>query len=102
MRAKWGRLLKNLEEARLRGDHCLLVGDMNKQVGSDHLGVPGNHPEGTPGGHLIRDLVESGNWVMVNSMKEKVEGGPFTRQDPASGRQSCLTSGCAQMDWCRM
>ena len=27
---------------------------------------------------------------MVNAMEEKVEGGPFTRQDPASGRQSCL------------
>ena len=90
VRAKWGRLLKVLEEARLRGDHCLLVGDMNKQVGNDHLGVPGNHPEVTPGGQLIRDLVESGNWVLVNAMEEKVEGGPFTRQDPASGRQSCL------------
>ena len=61
-----------------------------KQVGNDHLGVPGNHPEVTIGGELIRDLVESGNWVMVNAMEEKVEGGPFTRQDPASGRQSCL------------
>ena len=24
VRAKWGRLLKDLEEARLKGDHCLL------------------------------------------------------------------------------
>ena len=71
--------------------HAMLVSYCNcKQVGNDHLGVPGNQPEVTIGGELIRDLVESGNWVMVNAMEEKVEGGPFTRQDPASGRQSCL------------
>ena len=63
---------------------------MNKQVGNDHLGVPGNHPEVSPGGQLVRDLVESREWVLINAMEQKVEGGPFTRADPATGRRSCL------------
>ena len=73
VRAKWGRLLKELEEVRSRGDHCLSVGDMNKRVGNDHLGIPGNHPDVSHGGQLIRDLVESGNWALVNAMEEKVK-----------------------------
>ena len=63
---------------------------MNKHVGNDHLGIPGNHPDVSHGGQLIRDLVESGNWALVNAMEEKVKGGPFTRSDPATGRLSCL------------
>ena len=63
---------------------------MNKQVGNDHLGIPGNHAVVSHGGQLIRDLVESGNWVLLNAMEEKVKGGPFTRSDPATGRLSCL------------
>ena len=55
VRAKWGRLLKELEEVRSRGDHCLLVGDMNKHVGNDHLGIPGNHPDVSHGGRWSAD-----------------------------------------------
>ena len=90
MLARWGRLLKELEAIRARGDHCLLVGDLNKLVGDGSLGIPGNNPEVTAGGQMVRDLVESGNWVLINSMEEVVQGGPYTRQDPATGRGSCL------------
>ena len=79
-----------VEEAKLRNDHVLVVGDLNKLVGSDHQGIPGNHPEVSVGGHLIRDLIESGEWLMVNSMEGKTVGGPFTRMDPATGHLSCL------------
>ena len=72
--ARWGRLLKELEAIRARGDHCILVGDLNKLVGDDHLGIPGNNPEVTAGGQMVRDLVESGNWVLINSMEEVVQG----------------------------
>ena len=70
--ARWGRLLKELEAIRARGDHCLLVGDLNKLVGDGRLGIPGNNPEVTAGGQMVRDLVESGNWVLINSMEEVV------------------------------
>ena len=88
--ARWGRLLKVLEAARLRGDHVLLVGDLNKHVGCDHLGVPGNTPQLSTGGRLVRDLVEGGKWRLINAIEEKVKGGPFTRKDPATGKESLL------------
>ena len=64
---------------------------MNKWVGSGELGVPGNHPELSLGGRLLRELLASRNWVLVNGMGEEVvTGGPFTRLDPATGTLSCL------------
>ena len=74
----------------MRNDHVIICGDLNKLVGNDHLGIPGNHPEVSVGGQLIRDLVKSGDWMLVNSMEEKVVGGPYTRLDPATGHLSCL------------
>ena len=87
---KWCKLRKEMETIKARGEFCLLVGDLNKLVGSDELGVPGNHPEVSPGGRLLRELLATGDWTLVNSLVEEVVvGGPFTRVDP-SGGQSCL------------
>jgi hypothetical protein len=43
--ARWGRLRKELEVIRARGDFRLLPGDLNKLVGCDSLGVQGNDPK---------------------------------------------------------
>ena len=89
--AKWERLVKEMEAVRARGEFCLLAGDMNKLVGCDEAGVPGNHSEISPGGHLLRGLLATEDWVLVNGLgDEVVEGGPFTREDPATGKRSCL------------
>ena len=88
---KWDRLRKDMEKIRIRKEFCLLIGDLNKHVGIGPLGVPGNHPEVSFGGRLLKELLETGNWVLINGLgPEIVHGGPFTRKDPASGRQSCL------------
>ena len=35
--------------------------------------------------------MSTGNWCLVNGLgPDVVKGGPFTRQDPATGNQSCL------------
>ena len=34
--------------------------------------------------------METGDWVLLNALEGRVEGGPFTRADPATGRESCL------------
>ena len=88
----WLRLKLKMEEIRARGEFCLLAGDLNKLIGSDELGVPGNHTEVSPGGRLLRDLLRTEDWVLVNSLVEGevVQGGPFTREDPATGALSCL------------
>ena len=89
--ARWRRLRKEMEEVRARGELCLLVGDLNKLVGCDEWGVEGNHPEVSPGGRLLRELLASEEWILVNGMGEEVVvGGPWTRVDPATGKGSCL------------
>ena len=88
---KWNRLRTELENIRARNEFCCFGGDLNKLVGNDELGVPDNHSEITLGGKLLRELLASGNWVLVNGTgKEVVSGGPFTRIDPATGKASCL------------
>ena len=89
--AKWGRLLKEMESIRARNEFCLLAGDLNKLIGCDQLGVQGNHPELSHGGKLLRSLLATKNWYLVNGLGEEVVvGGPFTREDPATGKLSCL------------
>ena len=88
---KWGRLRKIMEDIRAKGEFCTLIGDLNKLVGRGEGGVAGNHPEISLGGRLLLDLVSTGNWFIVNGLgPEVVEGGPFTRKDPATGNGSCL------------
>ena len=61
---------------------------MNELVGNDHLGVRGNNPEISLGGRLLRGLLESGDWYLVNGLGQEVfEGGPFTRKGKGSHTQ---------------
>ena len=88
---KWARLKNELETIRRRGEFCVYTGDLNKLVGQGVLGVPGTSPEISLGGKLLREMLATKDWVLVNGQgKEIVEGGRFTRQDPASGKLSCL------------
>ena len=88
---KWERLRKEMENIRIRKEFVCLSGDLNKHIGTGPLGVPGNSPEVSLGGRLLRELLATGNWVLVNGLgQETVQGGPFTRKDPATGTQSCL------------
>ena len=88
---KWERLRKEMENIRIRKEFVCLSGDLNKHIGTGPLGVPGNHAEVSLGGRLLRELLATGNWVLINGLgQETVQGGPFTRKDPATGSQSCL------------
>jgi hypothetical protein len=88
---KWRRLVKDMEDIRTKGEFCLLSGDMNKLVGCGSMGVEGNNSEISLGGKLLRGLLATNNWFLVNNMGQGVvQGGPFTRKDPASGKESCL------------
>ena len=88
---KWRRLQQDLENIRARNEFAILAGDLNKLVGNNELGVPGNHAEESLGGRLLKEMLASRNWFLVNGMGEEVvTGGPFTRLDPATGNKSCL------------
>ena len=62
----------------------VILGDINKHVGDI---IEGNHDKVTFGGRLIKKLLETEKYELVNSTK-KVVGGPFTRYDPADPK--CL------------
>ena len=88
--AKWARLKHELDNIKGRGEECIFLGDLNKQIGNDELGVAGNHSEISFGGKLVRELLATEEYILVNNMPIAT-GGPFTRVDPADhDRKSCL------------
>ena len=58
-------------------------------MGNGELGVEGNTAKVSYGGKLIRELIDSGDYVMLNSLS-LARGGPWTRVCPATGGRSCL------------
>ena len=93
---RFERLKYELDRIRRDKEGLILIGDLNKKIGSDNLGVKGNNPKVSYGGNLVRSLVESGEYFLANNTPEAV-GGPFTREEPADAhlpwenrRKSCL------------
>ena len=86
----WARLIKDVREIECRGEFCLLMGDLNRKIGNDDLGIKGNDDKISFGGQLVRQLLEGGEYVQLNNL-DIVVGGPYTWQDPADGsRKTCL------------
>ena len=85
----WAKIKKELCLIEMRGESVLLFGDINRAVGADELGVRGNKEKISFGGQLLRDLVETKDYVIFNNLEMAV-GGPWTREDPADGGLSCL------------
>ena len=73
----WGRLMLELEKIKDRNESCLLIGDLNRAIGSGRLGIQGNRQKVSYGGKLVLELLETGEYILGNS-SEKVEGGPWT------------------------
>ena len=74
------------------------MGDMNRAIGSDELGIPGNKAQVSPGGRLMREeLLRGGEYVLLNGLqgrgsKVEVVGGPWTWVQPGREEEvrSCL------------
>ena len=89
----WNRLRDDIANIEERGEGVLLMGDMNRAVGSDELGIPGNKELVSKGGELIREeLLKDGRYVLINGVKTGlVEGGPWTWTQPGKEEtKSCL------------
>ena len=76
VKARWERLLKEMNKIRSRGEECILIGDLNKLVGCDHLGVKGNNERISYGGQLLRELIATEDYCLVNNL-DIATGGPF-------------------------
>ena len=87
---RWFRIVTELKRIELLGEHAVLIGDMNKHVGNI---IKDNHDKISHGGKLIRELLNTKKYVLVNS-SNKVKGGPFTRYNPSNPNdnefKSCL------------
>ena len=76
-----------MAKIELKGESVILLGDLNKHVGDI---IKGNIDKISFGGTLIRELLDTGKYLLVNA-SSKVVGGPFTQFDPAnSDRILCL------------
>ena len=86
----WEEVLEILAKIEALDEFALVIGDMNKLVGNI---IKGNHEKISVGGALVRELLSSGKYVLVNSL-DNVEGGPFTRYEPNDfnnrEKRSCL------------
>ena len=90
---RWGRLLDEIYQIEKRNEDIILIGDLNKHIGCDELGVENNHPKISFGGQLLRALLATGDYICLNN-NPKCIGGPFTRYDPScptdANKMSCL------------
>ena len=73
----WVRLKKEISKIKERDEGLVFIGDMNCAIGNDSLGVKDNHPKVSYGGSLIRELLETKEYFMLNAL-EVAEGGPWT------------------------
>ena len=91
---RWGRILKEIKKIEHRNELVLLIGDMNKHIGCDELGVKGSHSKISFGGELVRGFLSDGDYICLNN-SSKATGGPFTRFDPSkpdkTENMSCLS-----------
>ena len=87
---RWIRIFNEIAKIENRSESCIIVGDLNKHIGCDELGVRNNHPKVTFGGELVRALLADGNYICLNN-HPNAKGGAFTRVDPAFPHsKSCL------------
>ena len=86
----WCRLRKDLKNIEDRGEATIVIGDMNRALGDGQWGIKGNKSNISFGGKLIRNLLESEEYILLNNL-DIIEGGPWTwtsRSDPSI--KSCL------------
>ena len=65
----WAEILKELSHIEDSQEAILMVGDWNRAVGSGAQGVEGNKSQVSYGGSLIRDLVSTGNYFILNNLE---------------------------------
>ena len=89
----WLRLMEDVNDIEKRNEPILIIGDMNRSVGNDKWGIKGSKETISKGGHMIRNLLKTEMYVLVNNL-DIVQGGPWTwidRQDDT--RKSSLDLG---------
>ena len=85
--------MEDIKDVEERNEDLVIIGDLNRAVGSDNWGVQANKDKVSPGGELIRNLLKTERYIMINNL-DLVQGGPWTWVDRQDGsRRSCLDIG---------
>ena len=86
----WLRLMKHINEIEMRNEAVIIIGDMNRAIGTGQYGIKGNKSTVSFGGNLIRNILKDGKYVLLNNL-DIVKGGPWTWTDRRDkNRKSCL------------
>ena len=87
---RWNRIINEIVKIEAKGELVLIAGDLNKHVGDI---IDGNNDKVTFGGQLVRNMLKSEKYQLINGSK-KVVGGPYTRYDPSDpscdAKKACL------------
>ena len=91
IRDQWQEIVEEVVKIEAKKENLIIIGDFNKHVGDI---IEGNHSKITEGGRLIRELLNNGDYVLLNSLTSKIKGGPFTRVEPSDpdndDKKSCI------------
>ena len=64
---RWSKICEQLKIIEDRNEEAIVIGDMNKLVGNEPLGVKNNNAKVTYGGKLIQQLLKDGKYLLVNN-----------------------------------
>ena len=73
---KWEEIMLEISKIEARNENIILVGDLNKHLSSDM----NNQRKPSHGGKLVEELLNSGDFVLVNRT-DKTIGGPENPND---------------------
>ena len=78
--------MEKIEKAQ---EHVIILGDFNRHIGADSLGIIGNKETISYGGHLVRSLISSGSYFIANN-HHGTSGGPWTWSNSKGTQKSAL------------
>ena len=61
---RWNNIVKELNDIEVRGESAIILGDLNKHVGD---AIPGNSAKCSFGGNLVKNLLMTGKYTLVNA-----------------------------------
>ena len=97
----WKQILNELSLIEARQEAALIIGDLNRAVGAGEEGVRGNKSQVSYGGSLVRDLISSGHYCILNNVS-LTKGGPWTGVCPSTGSSSCIDLAIGSTTCCRL
>ena len=90
MLENWTRLKQDITDIKDRKEGLVLIGDYNRAIGNDSLGVKGNNSAVSYCGSLLRELLGEKEHFLVNG-SDMTQGGPWTWVSRADNRiRSCI------------